>query len=470
MEIKFGKKKIKFTALILCAIITAGSFTYVNYEKPIRIEAKTISEIEEQKAANQNEINEIQKNLDALKEDVSEEKEYQRQLDEKITLQNENIENVNTIIKDLNKKIEEKEAKIVQLEKDIANKQVDIDEGLELFKDRLRAMYVSGNDSLASALVGATDFYDMLSKMELISQIAKHDNDLVDSLMTQLEQFEEAQAQLDIEKTELDSDLTEQEANKKELNAAMEQLNKDYTESKDYIDRKEADMSSAQRDIDSLEEDNKAMDKETAEIEAEIERQQQAAIQQQKEEAAAAEEYNNNDDDYDDNDNTDTSSSDSNSGGDSSGDGETSGSSGSGGGSLGWPVPGFYNISSGYGYRWGSLHAGIDIAGGGISGTTITSADSGTVIVVKTGCSHNYGKNSSCGCNGGWGNYMVVDHGNGISTLYGHCTDVYVSLGQSVSSGEAIGTVGATGWSTGAHLHFEVRVNGSTVDPTGYLY
>ena len=86
---------------------------------------------------------------------------------------------------------------------------------MELFKDRLRAMYVSGNDSLASALVGATDFYDMLSKIELISQVAKHDDELIDSLMTQLQQFEEAQAQLDIEKTELDADLKEQEANKK---------------------------------------------------------------------------------------------------------------------------------------------------------------------------------------------------------------------------------------------------------------
>ena len=77
-------------------------------------------------------------------------------------------------------------------------------------------MYVSGNDSLASALVGATDFYDMLSKIELISQVAKHDDELIDSLMTQLQQFEEAQAQLDIEKTELDDDLKEQEANIKE--------------------------------------------------------------------------------------------------------------------------------------------------------------------------------------------------------------------------------------------------------------
>ena len=460
MKITFGKNKLKAMALVLCAVITAGSLTCVNYGKPvIKTEAKTISDIEAEKAENQAEIDELQRELDSLKDDVAEQEAYQTQLQEKIDLQNKNIDNVNTIINDLNNKIEEKENKIDQLEKDIAQKQVDIDEGLELFKARLRAMYISGNDSLASALVGATDFYDMLSKIEFISQVAKHDDELIDSLKTQLEQFEEAQAQLDIEKAELAADLQTQEDNRKELNAAIEQLQADYAESDDYIKRKEADMASRQRDIDSLEADNAAMDAEMEEIEAEIERQRQAA-----EAAAAAAAEKDDDDDY----YSDDSYSD-------------SGSSGSGyvpetsadenyGGSLSWPVPGFYGISSGYGYRWGSLHAGIDIAGGGISGATITAADSGTVVLVKTGCSHNYGKDGSCGCNGGYGNYIVIDHGNGISTLYGHCADVYVSVGQSVSRGEAIGSVGSTGYSTGFHCHFEVRVGGSTVDPTSYLY
>ena len=189
MKITFGKNKLKAMALVLCAVITAGSLTCVNYGKPvIKTEAKTISDIENEKAENQAEIDELQRELDSLKDDVAEQEAYQTQLQEKIDLQNKNIDNVNTIINDLNNKIEEKENKIDQLEKDIAQKQVDIDEGLELFKARLRAMYISGNDSLASALVGATDFYDMLSKIEFISQVAKHDDELIDSLKTQLEQ------------------------------------------------------------------------------------------------------------------------------------------------------------------------------------------------------------------------------------------------------------------------------------------
>lgn len=463
MKIASGKNKLKATAVILCAAITAGTLTYVNNDRSIIMtEAMTVDEIEAEKAQNQKEINELQQNIDSLKGDLAEQEAYQKQLQEKIDLQNANLDNVNTIINDLNIKIDEKREKIDQLQNDIAQKEKDIEDGLELFKDRLRAMYISGNDSLASALVGATDFYDMLSKIELISQVAKHDDELIDSLNTQLSQYKEAQAQLDIEMNALNSDLSAQEENRKEYRAAMEELQADYEESADYIARKEADIASQQRDVKALEADNNAMDDEIKQIQDEIERQRQQAI-------ALDEERNENnysDDDYSDDDYSDDDS------GSSGGGDTTQPSSGGGGfsGALSWPVPGFYGVSSGYGYRWGSFHNGMDIAGGGIAGATVTAASSGTVIVAKSGCTHNYGKDGSCGCGGGYGNYVVIDHGDGISTLYGHCASICVSVGQYVSAGEAIGYVGSTGWSTGNHLHFEVMVNGSKVDPTGYLY
>ena len=90
-------------------------------------------------------------------------------------------------------------------------------------------------------------------------------------------------------------------------------------------------------------------------------------------------------------------------------------------------------------------------------------AASGTVIYVETPVpGQNWGGS-------GYGNYFIIDHGNGVSTLYAHCTNVYVSNGQSVSAGEAVGTVGSTGGSTGSHLHFEVRINGNRVDPLSVL-
>jgi murein DD-endopeptidase MepM/ murein hydrolase activator NlpD len=129
-----------------------------------------------------------------------------------------------------------------------------------------------------------------------------------------------------------------------------------------------------------------------------------------------------------------------------------SGSSGSGTSSSGliWPVNG--PITSGFGWRWGRMHEGIDI--GAACGTPIHAAASGTVIYS--------------GWMDGYGNFVVIDHGNGLATAYGHQSAIYVPVG-SVSQGQTIGAVGSTGHSTGCHLHFEVRVNGNPVDPLGYL-
>ena len=137
--------------------------------------------------------------------------------------------------------------------------------------------------------------------------------------------------------------------------------------------------------------------------------------------------------------------------------------------SLAWPVS-CRTITSYYGYRthpvYGNVrfHSGIDISGDGATyGSTISAAAAGTVIYVSTPVQ---GKNTG---GSGYGNYCMISHGNGIVTLYGHARRINVSEGQTVKKGQKIGEVGSTGTSTGAHLHFEVRVNGSTVDPLNYL-
>jgi murein DD-endopeptidase MepM/ murein hydrolase activator NlpD len=116
-----------------------------------------------------------------------------------------------------------------------------------------------------------------------------------------------------------------------------------------------------------------------------------------------------------------------------------------------WPVSG--TVVSGYGMRWGRLHEGIDITAS--SGTPIWAAAAGTVI--------------HAGWLGGYGNLVVIDHGNGLATAYAHASAILVSVGQSVSQGETVALVGSTGNSSGPHLHFEVRVNGTAVDPLLYL-
>jgi murein DD-endopeptidase MepM/ murein hydrolase activator NlpD len=116
-----------------------------------------------------------------------------------------------------------------------------------------------------------------------------------------------------------------------------------------------------------------------------------------------------------------------------------------------WPVNG--PVTSPFGYRWGALHAGIDI--GVPYGTPIHAAASGTVVLA--------------GWTGGYGNYTCIDHGGGLATCYAHQSSYAVSAGAQVSQGQVIGYVGNTGHSFGAHLHFEVRINGNPVDPLGYL-
>jgi murein DD-endopeptidase MepM/ murein hydrolase activator NlpD len=132
----------------------------------------------------------------------------------------------------------------------------------------------------------------------------------------------------------------------------------------------------------------------------------------------------------------------------------SAGSSGTGAPSASgfiWPVNG--PVVSGFGMRWGRMHEGIDIAAS--SGTPIHAAAAGTVI--------------HAGWLGGYGNLVVVDHGDGLSTAYAHASAILVGVGQHVSQGETLSLVGSTGNSSGPHLHFEVRVNGSAVDPLFYL-
>ena len=124
-----------------------------------------------------------------------------------------------------------------------------------------------------------------------------------------------------------------------------------------------------------------------------------------------------------------------------------------------WPCPSSHTITSNYGYRVHpvtgakKLHSGMDI--GASYGAAVVAAASGTVIMSKY--------------YGGYGNCIIIDHGGGVSTLYGHMSSLVAKTGQKVSAGETIGKVGSTGVSTGNHLHFEVRINGSTVNPANYV-
>lgn len=127
-----------------------------------------------------------------------------------------------------------------------------------------------------------------------------------------------------------------------------------------------------------------------------------------------------------------------------------------GDGSFTWPVPYTHYITSYFEYRWGTFHYGIDISWNGVHGQAIVASQAGTVTWAGWDTS-------------GYGNYVIIDHGNGFTTMYAHCDEVFVSIGDKVLEGETIATVGNTGYSTGSHLHYEIWDGSTKVDPCLYV-
>ncbi len=130
------------------------------------------------------------------------------------------------------------------------------------------------------------------------------------------------------------------------------------------------------------------------------------------------------------------------------------------GGGMAWPSASLFQVTCPYGSRFGGsdFHTGIDISGGGAYGSPVLAANSGTVKVANTAVTSGWG----------YGKYVIIDHGGGIQTLYGHMSALSVSVGDVVAQGQKIGEVGSTGWSTGPHIHFEIRVNNKAVNPQGW--
>jgi murein DD-endopeptidase MepM/ murein hydrolase activator NlpD len=448
------KKLKRIATLATCLLLVSGSMSLRYDRNDIEVSAMTVEELEAEQQANRERIEELRAKLADNNANQYSEQETKNLLEEKVNLQNKNIINVQNQIDTLNGEIALKESQISVLQGQIEEQQKSIDEGIETFKKRLVAMYISGNTDITSVLVGANDYFDILARVQMIESISKYDKDLIDGLVTTL--------------TELDTNKTSLETTKSELELVRENNIVKRDEFKDLLDELTADLENSQGlleqygtehdemvdDIEALEEQNEILAQEQADLEEEIRRRQaeeEARRKAEEERRRAEEEARKN--------------AENNSGNDIT---YVDPSTVQTDGTLNWPVPSSYYVTSGYGPRWGSIHGGIDIAAP--MGTNIVAAESGIVITVSETCTHNYGKSYSCGCGGSYGNYAVISHSGTLSTLYGHFTDVLVSEGEYVERGQLIGTMGSTGNSTGSHLHFEVRVNGSRQNPDGYLY
>ncbi len=464
-------------AICIAGLMTFDSVTLCDTYNGVSA-AQSIEELEQLKKENSEKIAEIKEKIAQSKEIISEieddeeaKKEYQENLNKKIELQNQNIDYVVSQINKIDAEINENQQKIDELVEKIEIQKIDIDNNFSLFKQRLRISYMSGKDNLAAVLTGTSDFYDLLAKMELVSKVAEHDDEIVKTLRKELDELNELNYQLEIRHQELDNQMKDAGERKAEFQEALNELTEDYQATQAEIDRLNEEKADVNADIEENEAAIKEKEEEHEKIVAEIEAAQEAIRQaklkeeeeKKKAEAArkAAEEAEAAKRAAENKQSSQTSQPSTPS---------TPAQTYSSG--FTWPVPGFYSLSSTFGYRSfdNSYHKGVDIAGGGIAGSPIVAAADGVVVRCNGSCTHNYSKYSSCGCGGGYGNYVTIAHDDGVySTLYGHASSIIVSTGQRVSKGQTIGYVGTTGYSTGNHCHFEVIQNGTNVNPMSFF-
>ena len=456
-----------FKKTLACAVSTALSFALISSypaktgKNANNVSAQSIAEMQEQINVNKGKISELQEQLDNLAGNKAEEQKYQDVLTEQISVIQNNIALLNQEIESLNSDITSAQENIEGLNQSIDDQQNAIDEKVEIFKQRLCAMYISGNDNLASVVVGTSSFYDMMSRVEMVNRIASYDEELINDILGEIDSMEENKKSLESEKLTLEMKVEEQNKRKDEKSKELESLNDKMKQTQAEIDRLAKEEAIAAKQKEELEaadaEFNKKIEEiiaaEAAEAQKRYEEEQarlaqesyaaNAAAQQQA--AQQGQSYTPSSPSY-------VSVSPSASG-------------------FAWPAPGSCYISSGYGPRWGSFHYGIDVGDAGIHGRQAVASKAGTVVYVYNSCSCDYPKDGSCPCGGcgNYGNHVIISHDGTYSTVYAHLASACVSVGQYVEQGQVIGYIGCTGWSTGSHLHFEVRVNGSRVDPMGYV-
>lgn len=309
----------------------------------------------------------------------------------------------------------------------------------EAMKMRIRFIYENGDFHFLEVLMSSTSIADLLNRAEYIQQVSDYDRNMLIELQNTVQLVEERKAHLEQENIELQAIQAELTVKEAELDQLLADKEVEISELQGLIGANAAVLANLRQAI----ADEKARIEEARRLAEEAaRRQREEEARRQAEREAAANRPS-----------TPNPPAGGNSGGGSGGSGPVQGN-----GSMTHPAPGS-RVSSGFGNRIHPIHgvmqfhAGVDFAAP--MGAAVLAADSGTVVSTGFGWSS--------------GNFIILDHGGGVTTRYFHLSVISVSPGQSVGRGERIGSVGSTGDSTGPHLHFEVRINGSPVNPMQFL-
>ncbi|MBQ3265933.1 MAG: peptidoglycan DD-metalloendopeptidase family protein [Ruminococcus sp.] len=379
--------------------------------------------------------------------------EYQQKLNDSNAAVSEQQEEVDALVGQVESVTEEIQVcyqKIAIYDADIAEKQTAIDAAnaeieanMETLRQRIKTIYISGDVSALEIVLGAKDFSDFLDKIQLVQYVSNHDEELINGIKTQLDAISDEKAALEADKADLEAEQATLTAKQDELNTLLE-------ENKETLASLQSDAADAQMQLNLSEQELSGLSEEIQDYY----RQQREALEAQQAAAAAAAASGGNDDDDDEINYNSTSN-------------EiyyTAEQQVETDGSWTWPLPGNYMITSQYGEgRSYETHNALDI--GAYIGEPIYAANSGTVVSSNNSCPHTNSGGNWCSCGGGYGNFVWILHDNGYETIYGHMIQTTVSTGQYVSNGQLIGYAGSSGWSTGCHLHFELRINGIKSNP-----
>ena len=381
-----------------------------------------------------------QSEIDALKKErdkIAEAKAAQQAIVDELEAQHADVLDRKLALDDRNvytlEQMELNEQEIALYDQMIEDKAREVEEALALenqqlerYRTRVRAMEENGNYGFLALEHNSSSLGELLTAMDDIGEIMESDRRLEDEYIAAREHTEEVKAEYEEYKAEL-------EAKQATLRAEQVELQRQIDEATELITKLAEDIEGNAEELAKLQAAQDEAQKEIDQMVAELERQRAEEEERRRQEQAA------------------------NGGG--SGGGSSGGGTVTGTGSFTWPCPSCTYITSRVGYRWHPVsgqwkyHSGLDI--GAAYGASIVAADGGTVTIA--------------GVNGGYGNCVMIDHGNGYYTLYGHMSSIAVSVGQSVSKGATIGYVGSTGVSTGPHLHFEIRQGTTILDPENWF-
>lgn len=420
-------KRTRITALVLSLVVG----NTVLLPTGIQVQAQTAEEVRQEIKENENKINSLDEEKQEIvgqKSEVEEKlNEIKSQLDEKNVLLNESQNKVNELnsrISDLENQINNFNSEIENIENDITIKENEIAEREEILGQRLRGVYKSSIGSeILNLVLSADNLGDIISVLSNVKVLVQTDNDLINQIAEMKEDLQNQKVNLEDRKSQVEKDKTDLESAKAELSEVSKQYENQVNELKGLEEEQSAEMA-------------KLTDEERA---------IQDEINKYKEDNANLEQYFSN---------TTSATSVARYSGDN-----TAAISNVGGSSSGFIKPSDGGVTCPYGPRIhpvtgvNSIHTGVDF--GASYGSPIVAAKAGVVTTATY--------------NTAYGNMIIIDHGDGTSTLYAHASSFVVSVGQSVSQGQTIAYVGSTGYSTGPHLHFEIRINGQHVNPLPYL-